>query len=561
MSAKKLFFQFHVLPFLLLLFISVLIFLLSGSFLPGRPPEDLATRIVRLESAGQYAETLPLYVQRLQRDPLNIDLHYAYIQNYFKVYPKDGHREEHRKLTGQYEAYAKNASTADIGYFGLGLIQALSGDDEQALSDFQNVKNRHLKYLNNALGDVYLNLNEKDRAVEYYKREIAGRGDLAQAVSELVRIYREQNQLEKIQILLADRQTASFVNFSDRRQLARQSGDWFAYLDLTFLKLIQQASLNAVLAAVLVGSVWFVFLRRIDVFHPQPLPILALMLLLGMSSAPGSLVLGDFAPKLLTFLPKGSWYRDLLGSVLYTGVIEELAKFLPVLLIASLVRPPKEPFDLMALGAASAVGFAIFENSLYFTRDGLGLVFTRFLYSSVMHLAMTAIVCYSWAKALAFQKRNRILQVSKGLLLAALVHGLFDHFLLTPDKRLSALSIFLVFVMISEYYRMIRNTLAFSPTFHSTAEISRRLTNFGLLSCATLGLLMIVFLYNRFTVSTAFARGALPPLILVSLPEMIILLGSLGKFELSQGEWAPFFNYKKRWERLVALRDLFPPSA
>ena len=561
MFAKKLFFFLHVAPFLIFLFAGSLLFFLAGTYASNPLPDDPKARIARLEAAGQYAETLPLFEQRLQEDPEDIDLQHAYLHDFFKAFPENPKGDELQEITGQYQAYASAARTGDIGFYGLGEIHAWQGDYDQALLSYQKVKNRRLKYLNSALGEVYLYMKEDEKAAAYFQEEIAGRGDLPAAVSELEKIYGEQNKFEKIGALLTNRETAAFVSFTTRRQYARLSGDWPAYLNLTFLKLLQQVSLPAGLAALLICAVWAVFLRRIDIFRPQPLSILVLVFLLGVCSAMVALVLGDFLPEYLP-LPSGpSWFQGLAHSVIYIGFVEELVKFLPVLLLAGLFRPPEEPFDLILLGGMSALGFATLENSLYFTRNGLGLVYPRFLYSTGMHLAMTGTICYAWVKAMVFRKNSRFARVALGFLLAALVHGSYDYFLLYADKRLSVMSIFLALLMISEFYRVIRNTLNISPFFREAPEISRRLTNFGLFSCALLGLLMIVFLNDHFTLSTEIARRELLPLVLFTLPAAIVLLGSLGKFEVLPGEWLPLLNYHKYWNWLKAFAGRFGQHA
>jgi hypothetical protein len=198
---------------------------------------------------------------------------------------------------------------------------------------------------------------------------------------------------------------------------------------------------------------------------------------------------------------------QLANSILHIGVVEEVAKILPVLAVVLFTRRAREPFDLVVFGSLSALGFATIENALYFTYEGLGLVAPRFLYSSVMHISMTSIACYFWARARYIRPSNQALALLAGLLLAAVVHGLFDFFLMLGAlSRMTALSLALTVVLAREYHRMLRNTLNFSPHFSELLASSCRLKNFELFFSATLVSLTIVYLYYNFDFSTDIAN-------------------------------------------------------
>lgn len=78
----------------------------------------------------------------------------------------------------------------------------------------------------------------------------------------------------------------------------------------------------------------------------------------------------------------------------------------------------------MIYGSLSALGFATLENAHYFGRLGLGIVFWRFLLSTVLHMALTSIPCYAWAYAAHVRRRgSALLPVLGGLAAAALLHG------------------------------------------------------------------------------------------------------------------------------------------
>jgi RsiW-degrading membrane proteinase PrsW (M82 family) len=154
--------------------------------------------------------------------------------------------------------------------------------------------------------------------------------------------------------------------------------------------------------------------------------------LLGMFLFGGglALTLGAFFDALFTTDP-GLWT---------VGFIEELAKFLPVLVVALTGRYLWKRAGL-ALGFATAMGFAIFETMFYgfdeLARDGIvGAEFLevyRSLLTPFVHLAWTGLLC-----AVAFgiwQQRGKVVttpMVIGAYLLVAVLHSAND---VVPEFR------------------------------------------------------------------------------------------------------------------------------
>ncbi|MBC7882142.1 MAG: PrsW family intramembrane metalloprotease [Anaerolineae bacterium] len=128
----------------------------------------------------------------------------------------------------------------------------------------------------------------------------------------------------------------------------------------------------------------------------------------------------------------------ILGYVLGVGVVEESVKLLPVWWLSHR-RILTNPRELMFAGAVSGLGFGLAESVAYSTQiaqkelhslsQGAALVgyFTRFITTPFLHAIFAAIVAYFLGLALVDPKRGWALTVA-GLLLAALLHGLYDSF-------------------------------------------------------------------------------------------------------------------------------------
>jgi len=339
-----------------------------------------------------------------------------------------------------------------------------------------------------------------------------------------------------------DSRSSKDIKELDPRSLAFESGDWLTYLRLTYLNPLAQLSFTASMTALIILVMWLLYFRRIDVFGSSSFTELLFTLALGAFFAFFALILGDLVDRWLPTLPLSGWSYDLAFSVIRIGVVEELVKFAPVLLVVLVAHRDKQPLDLLILGSMSALGFSTLENALYFSTHGLGIAFSRFLFSTLMHLANTSIVCYVWARARAFQRGCNLPAILAGLILAALVHGVYDFFVLKPSSKSAVLGFVVVLFMAREYNRMLRNALNLTPLEAPLVIDRSRLSNFSLLVSTVGFLLLIGFLYNNFEYDTQMAFQQLKMLGLYSLPVQLSMFASLGKIVLEPGKLKPLFK-------------------
>lgn len=339
-----------------------------------------------------------------------------------------------------------------------------------------------------------------------------------------------------------DSRSSKDIKELDPRSLAFESGDWLTYLRLTYLNPLAQLSFTASMTALIILVMWLLYFRRIDVFGSSSFTELLFTLALGAFFAFFALILGDLIDRWLPTLPLSGWSYDLAFSVIRIGGVEELVKFAPVLLVVLVANRDKQPLDLLILGSMSALGFSTLENALYFSTHGLGIAFSRFLFSTLMHLANTSIVCYVWARARAFQRGCNLPAILAGLILAALVHGVYDFFVLKPSSKSAVLGFVVVLFMAREYNRMLRNALNLTPLEAPLVIDRSRLSNFSLLVSTVGFLLLIGFLYNNFEYDTQMAFQQLKMLGLYSLPVQLSMFASLGKIVLEPGKLKPLFK-------------------
>jgi protease PrsW len=142
---------------------------------------------------------------------------------------------------------------------------------------------------------------------------------------------------------------------------------------------------------------WFWFFARRDV---QPEPAILLLRTFGWGAA--------------------------IFMLFWIGVVEETLKYWAARNIIH-HRDFDEPIDGLIYATAAALGFATLENILYMLLHGGEVILLRGPITTLGHI----LFALPWGYAMAikrFQPHSSVLR--KGLLLSALLHGLFDGFLL-----------------------------------------------------------------------------------------------------------------------------------
>ncbi|MCB0790890.1 MAG: PrsW family intramembrane metalloprotease [Flavobacteriales bacterium] len=190
----------------------------------------------------------------------------------------------------------------------------------------------------------------------------------------------------------------------------------------------------SVFIAGLISYTWYRFLTWLDVFEPEKQRMLALTFLLACALMPLVMIVYRQAEALTHWRIDGDPWHDARYSVLVIGVIEEFFKIIPYLLVLRLSTRIDEPYDHLLYGSISALGFAFIENIQYLYFTDLAAVAGRALYAAVAHMFFTSIICYSIAIARHRGKGGVWMAGAVGFLLAALGHGFYDFWMLSPGR-------------------------------------------------------------------------------------------------------------------------------
>lgn len=251
-------------------------------------------------------------------------------------------------------------------------------------------------------------------------------------------------------------------------------------------------NLIGTLGALLICFVWLTFLRRLDVFEREHWNYTLLATGLGAISTLLLLVIIS-VPPISLIQTNGDPFHDLLFYIFRVGLLEELTKFLPLLIMVHYTKEVNEPYDFLKYAMCSALGFATLENMLYFNEHGAPIIDKRAYISVVGHLAFTCCAAYGYIRQHYLHRGNFITNFVLYGGLGVLLHGLFDFFLTTEWLgfvfRLAFL--FLAYFIVILLRNLITISLNFSPWFDETKVYNVQRAFTGLF----LGLIA-VFIYS-----------------------------------------------------------------
>jgi RsiW-degrading membrane proteinase PrsW (M82 family) len=193
----------------------------------------------------------------------------------------------------------------------------------------------------------------------------------------------------------------------------------------------------ALAGGLLPALLWLWFWLKED-SHSEPRRVLILTFLGGMMMAVVALFLEQLAYFTIADA-LGFIFRPIVMPILLIvwAVIEEVAKYSAARRIALRLPSFDEPVDALIYLITAALGFAALENILFllkvFGTQGMLVGFItgnlRFLGATLLHAVTSAIVGASIAFSF-FHKENLTRNVLGGLLLATILHAVFNFFII-----------------------------------------------------------------------------------------------------------------------------------
>jgi RsiW-degrading membrane proteinase PrsW (M82 family) len=205
----------------------------------------------------------------------------------------------------------------------------------------------------------------------------------------------------------------------------------------------------AVFAGFFPSLAWLWFWLREDSEHPEPRRLIALAFAGGMVMVAVVIPIEEYVQSFQLFATS----QILLLTA--WAFIEELCKYVSARTLVLWRREDDEPIDPVMYMVTTALGFSAVENALFlFSPLGGGTVLAtiqtgdlRFVGATLVHVLSSAVI--GVMLGLTFydhQKWMRPFAVSVGVILATLLHGTFNFFILSAGPQQTILVLTFVWV-------------------------------------------------------------------------------------------------------------------
>ncbi|MFK7932961.1 MAG: PrsW family intramembrane metalloprotease [Saprospiraceae bacterium] len=200
------------------------------------------------------------------------------------------------------------------------------------------------------------------------------------------------------------------------------------------------------------------------------LPLLICFALGALITAPG-LAFQTWVDK-LGYSESGSLWWTFFFALIVVGFTEELLKFIAFIGYPYRADFFNEPIDGIVYCVMIGMGFATVENVIYALDYGIEIALFRGITAVPAHAVFGVVMGY-YAGSAKFipQRRNQLLAV--GFLLAVLIHGLYDFFILQDTYEWLMLGATLIlYVSIFFAIRMIKQHQRSSPFLKEQQEVT-----------------------------------------------------------------------------------------
>ncbi len=314
-----------------------------------------------------------------------------------------------------------------------------------------------MPYLNNSIGYLYLHdKHQPALARPYFEKEIALKGNVDGAVSNLARLFWEGRQLGEMDALSRDAALGRHFPLHYLRYLELVEKRYGSYLMILFRSEIGSVTWTSLVTSLLIALMFLAYIYFVDVFEKERISLLAAVFGMGILSGVLATVFYDLAGSYGGVNLNGKGLHDLGFYVFEVGLFEETAKIIPVLVAVFVWRKWNESVDILIFAAVSALGFACIENVGYFSQVAIGLILGRSLSAVVMHVCLTTLAVYGLFHQRYVRDSSGPIWVFGCFGAAVLAHGLYDFFI-SSAMGLSILSTAILIYMMIVFRNMIEN--------------------------------------------------------------------------------------------------------
>lgn len=486
---------------------------------------------------------------QLKSEPTNPDIHYEFVKYHYlqrnpDLSPPDpfAFAAEEVRLFDYYSELSEspNDTLHDIGHLFLAAycLGQSTPDYSGASFHLRLIEDPTRKYVNYYAGKIVLIGAGSPEAEKHFLSEIRNKGFKEGAYEYLAIIYDLEDKDTALNKLVYSG-AADFVPEDLRARVYYQEKDLLRFYQLKFTSLLKGINLWGLAGATAILLIWLFFLVRLSFLSLIRFRHILLSVVIGTFLAMTSWWLYAFYKHGLGFWVNGNIGNDLLFCFTGIGVIEELVKLIPFLLILHFTGIIKKPIDYLIVASASGLGFAFFENLMYIANYGLDVIHSRALTASVSHMACSAMVAYGFV-LYKFRWPKRWWLIPVFFLLASAAHGFYDFWLINASvKSFSILTLVFYLSEILIYISFINNALNQSADLllpkEAIAFNSRKLTS--VLAGSLILLFAFEYLATCIVYGTTYGNSSIVTAFLSGGYLVFFLSVRMSQIRVEPGKW------------------------
>ncbi len=238
----------------------------------------------------------------------------------------------------------------------------------------------------------------------------------------------------------------------------------------------------AIVLGLLPGFAWLLFYLKEDL-HPEPKKLIAFVFVAGILS---TLIAYTIQCSVFTTLfnfescdadlgtsVNGLGFFSGLTLVIILALIEEVIKFSTAYAVVNKNTNFDEPVDAMIYTVVAALGFATVENFAIAQKllaggglseigslgSALGAISLRFVGATLLHALASGIAGYYWAVSIRDFEAKRF--IFKGIVLATVLHTLFNYFIIKFDDRIYTIVLLVAvgFLVVTDFEKLKRRSI------------------------------------------------------------------------------------------------------
>lgn len=527
---------------------------------------------------GQYRNLPRLaaegYKELAHKNPFVMEYHYEYV---VASYARDKWGTDNTMVTlddpeeeRPYDFYTRllmrsnDRKLRDVAILGIAMCNYFESLTSLAEEELHMMEGKWMPFRHFFLGRIAARYGKREEALAHFRQELEYGTSPAYLVPYLAREYKNGDDLEAISALIEDPELEPHLPLYFKRYLYTKQSDLEPYLMAMLTDWLDNVAVIGLLGALGGLLVWFVFLRKVDIFKRTPWAPQAAMVLLGGVSAFSAFPFYDFLEFELNFGPGEGFWSDFFYCIVGIGLIEELVKIIPFLVILRFTNLIRGPLDYIIYASLSGLGFAFVENLLYFDPANISIIHGRVLITTVFHMFATSTVAYGLVLAKYRFRQHPLPWLIGAFVMSALFHGFYDFWLINNQASGFYFLAYVIFIFATFLYASyINNSLNNSAIFRG-----RTVLDMNHLASYLLVALVIVLLFEyvclNFVYGVSVGNNSLFRSLGMGSFLMFFVVLNLSYIDVVQGEWFGLrlwnFDSRQNYNKAIGQQLTLKPA-